>query len=323
MTDSSAEANVAVIDIGTNSVKLVIASASGSQTPTEKKYLQEMTRAGEGLAAGGEIHAAALLRTISAVGRFYRVAQQYDCEHVYAFATHAFRAASDGRAAAARIADETSIDVRIFSGDEEAQFAFLSACTRVVTHTPHMYLIDVGGGSVDFVHGADGKVVTIRTLPLGALHLTERFLTSDPIEPAEFDALRTYVRNAVSLLFEGGDLAGTRERLSPAQTTLVASGGSVTTIKKMCDQAWQYSSVNTSKIRIGEIRKLEARCIALPLAKRKRIPGLDPDRADIIPAGLAVVTAFMEATRKRVITINPGGVRDGVLIHLIRNNLRW
>jgi exopolyphosphatase/guanosine-5'-triphosphate,3'-diphosphate pyrophosphatase len=316
------ETNVAVIDIGTNSVKLLVARG-GVGVPDERKFLQETTRVGEGLKAGGEINAAALLRTINAVERFHHMVQQYDCQSVVAFATHAFRIASNGRDAAARIANETGLEVRVLSGDAEARFAYLSASTRVVPHKPHMYLVDIGGGSVDFVHGADDEILMVRTLPLGALHLTERFLLSDPIAPAEFDALRAHVRNVVSLLFERGDLAGPRADLRPSQVDLVASGGSVTTIKKMCDQSWVHSSVTTPKIRIGEIRQIESRCLGLTLVKRKRLPGLDPDRADIIPAGLAVLLAFMEAAGKRVVTVNPGGVRDGVLIHLIRNNYQW
>ena len=322
MTEPIVETNVAVIDIGTNSVKVVVA-ACGANLPSEIKFAQEITRVGEGLTKTGEINASALLRTINAIGRFSHVVQQYDCEHIFAFATHAFRVAANGKDAAARIAHETSIEVRIVSGEEEAGYAFLSARKRIGQGKPHMYLIDIGGGSVDFVHGAGDEVITVRTLPLGALHLMERFLPSDPIAPEEFGALRAHVRRVVSLLFEGGDLSGPRARLSPAQTALVASGGSVTTIKKMCDQSWVYSSVTTPKIRIGEMRRLEAQCLALPLAKRKRLPGLEPDRADIIPAGLAVVIAFMEAADKRVAMVNPGGVRDGALIHLSQNNYRW
>jgi len=295
----------------------------GLGRPPVKESIQEITRVGEGLTTAGEINAAALLRTINAIERFRHVLQQYQCEHVFAFATHAFRMAANGEEAASGIADQTSIEVRIISGEEEAGYAFLSARTRIGWGKPHMYLIDIGGGSVDFVHGAGNEVITVRTLPLGALHLTERFLPSDPIDTKEFEALRAYVRNAVSLLFEGGDLAGPRARLSPAQTGLVASGGSMTTIKKMIDQSWTHSSVTTPKLRIGEIRRLEKECVALPLAKRKRLPGLEPERADIIPAGLAVVIAFMEATDKRVVTVNPGGVRDGVLIHLTENNFQW
>jgi len=321
---AESETNIAVIDIGTNSVKLLISGAPSPAGPRpDTKFMRETTRVGEAVTTTGEINAAALLRTINAIERFRQIVRQYDCAYVVAFATHAFRAARNGGEAAARIADETSIDVRILSGEDEAHFAYLSARTRVARHKRHMYLIDVGGGSVEFVHGEGDVVVTARTLPLGALHLTERFLPSDPIEVDEFAALRAYVKNSVSLLFEGGDLAGPRARLSPARTDLVASGGSVTTIKKMSDQSWVHSSVTTPKIRIGDVRRLEAQCLALPLDKRKRLPGIEPDRADIIPAGLALVLAFMKAAGKRVLTLNPGGVRDGVLIHFVRNNYRW
>jgi exopolyphosphatase/guanosine-5'-triphosphate,3'-diphosphate pyrophosphatase len=321
MTDQK-EVNVAVVDIGTNSVKIAIASGV-AQPPLEKKYAQEVTRAGEGVTSTGEIKAAALLRTINAIERFNQLAQQFDCEQVFAFATHAFRVASNGTTAAERISNETGVGVRILTGEEEARFAYLSARTRIADSRPHVYLIDIGGGSVDFVHGHRNEIVSIRTLPLGALHLTERFVTTDPIDPGQFGELRGYVRNTVALLFEGTGLAGPRTRLSPGQTSLVASGGSVTTIKKMIDQTWIHSSVKTPKLRVGEIRSLEKKCLDLPLVKRKRLPGLEPERADIVPAGLAVVIAFMEATGKRVLTVNPGGVRDGALIHLIQNNYRW
>ena len=91
----------------------------------------------------------------------------------------------------------------------------------------------------------------------------------------------------------------------------------------MSDRSWVHSSVTTPKIRIGDVRRLEALCLSLPLEKRKRLPGIEPDRADIIPAGLAVAVAIMEAAGKKVVKINPGGVRVGVLIHLARNNFRW
>jgi exopolyphosphatase/guanosine-5'-triphosphate,3'-diphosphate pyrophosphatase len=317
--------NIAVIDIGTNSVKMSVTSvADGNIGSVEKNFMRETTRLGEGLGDEGDINAAAILRTINAIERFLQVAQQYDCRHVCAFATYAFRVANNGAEAAGRIARETGVEVRVLSGEEEAEFAFHSARERIRNHKPHLYLIDVGGGSVEFVHGKGDEVITVRTLPLGALRLTERFLHSDPIAPGEINALRAYVGNSVSLLFEGlGDLAGPRASLSPSSVDLAASGGSVTTIKKMCDSSWIHTSVTTPKIRIGEIRALEKRCLALPLEKRKRLGGIDPERADIIPAGLAVVIAFMESAGKRVLTVNPGGVRDGVLIHLSRNSFQW
>lgn len=324
---SEREPNIAVIDIGTNSVKLLIAKVSrDSGLVVEKKFSRETTRIGEGVTSTGEINAAALLRTVNAIERFRHLFQQYDCEHVFAYSTHAFRKAKNGREAAARIEDETSIEIRVLSGEDEARFAYLSARTRLKALKPHTYLIDVGGGSVEFIHAVKGEIVTVRSLPLGALHLTERFLTSDPISADEIAGLRTYVKSTISLLFEGGDLAGPRAGVAPSQTDLVASGGSITTIKKMSDQSWTYSAsvtVATPKIRIGDVRRLETECLALPLEKRKRLPGLEPDRADIIPAGLAVVIAFMEATGKKVVKLNPRGVRDGVLIHLARNNFRW
>jgi exopolyphosphatase/guanosine-5'-triphosphate,3'-diphosphate pyrophosphatase len=320
MTAKSIESDptLAIIDIGSNSVKLLIAHVKPSTgAMVEKKFQRETTRIGEGVSATGEINAAALLRTVNAVGRFRRLVQQYACEHVSAFATHAFREAHTGRAAAERIADETGIPVRILSGDDEARLAYMGARTLLGPLKPHTYMIDVGGGSTEFVHAARGRVATIESLPLGALLLTERFLKSDPIDTKEFAALRKYVDKTILQVLNED------RRVPASQTELVASGGSITTIKKMSDRSWVHSSVTTPKIRLGDVRRLEKQCLSLPLEKRKRLPGIEPDRADIIPAGLAVALAFMEATGKRVVKINPGGVRVGALIHLVRNNFQW
>ncbi len=308
---------VAVFDIGTNTTKLVIAEVEPSTGAiTENKFLKETTRIGEGLATNGEISASALLRTVNAIERFLQVVHQYDCEHVFAFSTYALRSAANGKEAASRIEAETGIDIRILSGEEEARFAYSSARAHLGPLEPESFLIDVGGGSTEFLHACRDQVLEVRSLPLGALYLTERFLESDPIDKKEYARLRSHVSAVVTPLFEG---------LIPqaGRTGLVASGGSVVTIKKMSNRSQTHTAVTTPKIRIGDIRRLQAQCLALPLEKRKRLPGIEPDRADIIPAGLAVVIAFMEAAHKKVLRINPGGVRDGALIHLVQNNFRW
>ncbi len=320
MTSPPRKPPIALIELGTNSSKLFIAELSDkSSTVTTHKFVRDTTRIGEGLTENGEIPASTLLRTVNAIGRFLNLVQQYNCEHVIGYSTYALRTASNGQKTAKRIEDETGIKIKIISGEEEARFAWISAKNTLRLSSPNTYIIDIGGGSTEFVHARRDGLVDSLSLPLGALHLTEKFLLSDPASPAESAKLRAFVTGQVAAVL--GDKS--RAALHPSQLDLVASGGSITTIKKMSDQSWDFTSVSSPKVRIGSVRRMESQCLGLPLEKRRRLSGLEEDRADIIPAGLAVVLAFMEASGKRVLTINPAGVRLGVLLHLSRNNYQW
>ena len=310
----------ALIELGTNSSKLLIADVLASgEAVMPRKFQKETTRIGEGLEENGEITASAVIRTVNAIGRFLKLIQQYNCKHVIGYSTYAFRAATNGPEAAKRIEDETGLRIEIISGEQEARFAWLSAKASLKLSSPNTYIIDVGGGSTEFVHASRGGVLDSRSLPLGALQLTEKYLVSDPVRPDETARLRAFLSGRIKTVFDDK----TRSGLSPSQVDMEASGGAITTIKKMSDQSWDFSSVTSPKIRIGSVRRLEAQCLGLPLDKRKRLSGLEPDRADIIPAGLAVVLAFMEAAGKKVLTVNPYGVRLGVMLHLARNNYQW
>jgi exopolyphosphatase/guanosine-5'-triphosphate,3'-diphosphate pyrophosphatase len=148
--------------------------------------------------------------------------------------------------------------------------------------------------------------VRARSLPLGALRLTERHLHSDPIAPAERRALERQIDAAVARV-----LAPFR-RVPASQIDLVASGGSVTTALAML--APRARRATTARISRSDIVALANTCFAKTLSQRKRLPGLPADRADIIPAGLAVVNAFLSQSGKRVLSVNDGGLREGVLI---------
>lgn len=316
---------VAIIDVGTNSIKLLVASGSPDNgTLSTETFQRETSRIGAGLDPSGQISNNAQVRTINTLERFLQVIRQYDCDGVFIFSTYALRKAKNASAVVRRIKRETGFQVKMLTGEEEARYAYLSAQAHMEASKPHLYLIDVGGGSTEFVHAAGGKIVTTASLPLGALRLTERYIKTDPVSREDFAALRSNVYSAVSRLFH----TRLSSKPAPGQADIVASGGSATTIKSMLiasptSVGAAVMSGVASKIRIGDIRRIQESCLALPLDKRRRLPGLDPARADIIVAGLAVVTAFVETANKRILKINEGGVREGVALHVIQNNLQW
>lgn len=324
---------VAVIDVGTNSTKLVVARgspATGDFSTTS--YVGETSRIGEGLESSGVIGNTAQLRTITALERFQATIRQHECDAVFAFSTYALRKAGNAAEVVQRIKKETGIGLRVLSGEEEARYAYLSARHSMATVKAHSFLIDVGGGSTEFVHASGDRVVSATSLPLGALRLTERYVRSDPVSQGDLRALRDRVSSVVSEL----RLSGRDAVAPPNRSDLVASGGSAAAAKSMLaagvlgDGATAVRTAIAASagapavsVRIGDLRRLQESCISLPLSERRRLAGLNPAWADIIVAGLVVVLAFMDTAKKRVLRINEGGVREGVALHVIQNNLEW
>jgi exopolyphosphatase / guanosine-5'-triphosphate,3'-diphosphate pyrophosphatase len=309
---ASGEPVYAVIDIGTNSTKLLVARSDGVHI--EPVYFdRRTTRIGERLARDGFVSGVALSRTANAVRDLARAASRRGASHIVAVGTYAFRAARNGDHAARRIARVAGIDVRILGGREEAEMSFASARARLERPRAATVLIDVGGGSTEFVIARGARVLTARSLPLGALRLTERHIHSDPIDPDEFRRLEREVE------------IGVRRVTQPVARVargadLIASGGSATTAFDMVHGTTPgRSGIHaTARLRLGDLRRLQSECLSKTLADRKRMPGLPPDRADIVPAGIAVVLAFMTAMRKRVLTVSGGGVREGVILRMAR-----
>ncbi len=298
---------VAVIDIGTNSTKLLVGRARARRVETVY-FARETTRLGTGLDKTGQISDAATTRTIRVVRRFAAIARRLHASEITAVGTNAFRDAANGRAVAARIARATGVPVRVLSGREEAIFSFYSARSRLARPRAYLVTIDVGGGSTELVVAERDRVRLARSLPLGALRLTERHLHADPIAPEEYGALTREV-DAV-MVRVGARLAV----LPPRAVDLVACGGSATTALDMVRGRQRTSRRSMQALTRAQVRRLEQTCLRASIDQRRRMPGLPPDRADIIPAGIAVLVAFMVRARKRSVWISDGGIREGVIL---------
>jgi exopolyphosphatase/guanosine-5'-triphosphate,3'-diphosphate pyrophosphatase len=298
---------VAVIDIGTNSTKLLVGRAHAGSIQTVH-FARETTRLGAGLDKTGRISDAATVRTIRVVCRFAAIARRLHASEVTAVGTQALRAAANGRQVAARIARAAGVPVRVLEGREEAIFSFYSARSRLARPRPYLVVIDVGGGSTELVVAERDRVRLARSLPLGALRLTERHLHSDPIAPHEYGALAREIDAVIARV------AARFDGLAPRAVDLVACGGSATTALDMVRGGRPRSHRRMQALTRAQVRRLEQTCRRASLAQRRRLPGLPPDRADIIPAGIAVLIAFMTRARKRSVWISDGGIREGVIL---------
>jgi len=304
---------IAIIEIGTNSTKLIVARVAAGTGYRIVRFSKRTTRIGRGLETAARLSTAGLERTIEAIRTFNRGLPR--SIHRFAFSTYAMRRASTTHDVV-RLEKALCCPLKILTGKQEARFAYQSARHSLRLDRHATVLVDIGGGSTEIVLAEGGRVRATRSLPVGALHLTERFLTSDPIAADQLAGMVVHVRATIDKAL----CVMSIDRRRPGEFDLAASGGTVTTLANIIAPRGHGDGASVRSI---EVSRCLDRLVRIPLRMRKRIVGLAADRADIMPAGLVIVRELLRATGKRVLRVNPGGVREGVLLHIIENGLRW
>jgi len=292
---------IGAIDVGSNSVKLLVASVEGRKTRL-LRHRSAVTRLGRGMDRTGRLSPAAQKHTIGVLKEFRRVCDELGADRVVAVATEAVRTARNGRRFAARCRKEAGVPLRIISGREEARLAFLGATFG--RRERRLAAVDIGGGSTELMVGSPGRLERSVSLPLGAVRLTEAILKSDPPSPAERSALFEEVRTRLAA----------RLRF-PAPATFLGVGGTCVNVARM---ARPDGDPEGRRLPLGELEGLFDRLAGVPLKERKRIPGLDPERADIIVAGAAILIEAMRTLGIGSFTATVHGLRRGLVLEAAR-----
>jgi exopolyphosphatase/guanosine-5'-triphosphate,3'-diphosphate pyrophosphatase len=278
---------VAVVDIGSNSTRLLVAEVDGGSVE-ELDRRSVVTRLGQGVDASGRLVEEARARVFEALDGFAPALE--GCDRRFAVMTSAVRDASNGADFAGAVRDRYGLEARTLSGDEEAGLTFLGATAARDRDDPaELLVIDIGGGSTELVAGAHGEVGFHVSTQAGVVRHSERHLHTDPPREDEMRALAADVRE----IFEGSVPPEVRERVGAA----VAVAGTATQVaaidlgREPYDAARVEGHVVTAE-RLAEIR---GRLAALPLQERRKVPGLHPDRAPTIVAGTIVLGEVLEA----------------------------
>jgi exopolyphosphatase/guanosine-5'-triphosphate,3'-diphosphate pyrophosphatase len=302
----------AAIDLGTNTVRVLVAETDPATGLVPRWADQVVTRLGEGLAARGTLDPAAAERTLAAVRGYRDRARVLGAAEILLVATAAVRQARDGPAFLDRLRAEPGLRPRVVSGEDEARLTLLGASWALGT-LPGVYaLIDVGGGSTEILVAEGAQILMTVSLALGVVPLVERFLAHDPAEPGELTACRSYVDGRLA------DEAWGRIRpYRPA--TLVATAGTPTTLA-MLDLgllAYDPARIQGHRLTAAAIDRLTGRLAALPLAERARTPGLEPGRADVIVPGAVVLAAAVAGLGVPDAIVSDAGLREGILLDAI------
>ncbi len=296
----------ATIDVGTNTVLLLVAERRGAAlVPVLERA--EITRLGRGVDATGRLDPAAIRETVAVLREYARSARELGAPVVACVATSAARDASNGAEFFEAARDAAELVPEVIPGDEEARLVWASAWRDFGRPGEPLAVLDVGGGSTELSFG-DGSAPRGRaSLQVGAVRLTERHVRGDPPSAAELDALRAAAREAVRpfAAMEGRAEGG----------RLVGVAGTVTTLAAVAQAlpAYDAERVHGSWLSLAEIERLVATLAALTVRERAALPGMEPKRADVILAGAVIVAEATRATGHSRLTVSDRGVRWGLL----------
>ncbi|HEU4658131.1 MAG TPA: Ppx/GppA phosphatase family protein [Capillimicrobium sp.] len=285
----SAPARVGVVDVGTNSTRLLVADVAldGERIDAVERR-SVVTRLGQGVDATGRLAGAAMDR-VRAVLRDYRaILDATGVTRARAVLTSAVRDASNGPAFVAEVRDRYGLDARELSGDEEARLTYLGATTRHPRQEPTL-VIDIGGGSTELVVGAGERLRFHVSTQAGVVRQTERHVRSDPPTAAELSALTGDVRAVLA-----DAVPDDATDLPHAAIAVAGTATSLAAIELGLDP-YDPDRVEGHVLERAACEALRDRLAALPLAERRRIPGLHPDRAPVIVAGAVLL---VEALRR-------------------------
>jgi exopolyphosphatase/guanosine-5'-triphosphate,3'-diphosphate pyrophosphatase len=279
---------VAVVDIGTNSTRLLVADVeAGASALTELDRRSIVTRLGEGVDATGALGDVPQARVFAALEEYAAAIAEHGATAQTAVMTSAVRDASNGAVFAAAVRDRYGLEGRTLSGDEEARLTFLGAtAARRDAAGRRLLVIDIGGGSTELVIGERGQVAFHVSTQVGVVRHSERHLRSDPPAPDELAALAADAGPALASAVPAAE----REQVTAA----VAVAGTATQCASI-DLGGRTSEVEGHRLTVAKLEAMLERLASLPLAERREVPGLDPDRAPTIVAGVVVLTRALAA----------------------------
>lgn len=304
---------LAAIDIGTNSIRSIVVEVNNKGIYRVLDDEKVSVRLGDGLSHSGLITSSAQAKAREALTRLKKIIDGYGVLAIEAVATSAVRKASNGSAFIHSIKEEVGLEVEVITGEAEAELAALSAFNSFELGNTRLLLADIGGGSLELVTTIGQHTEHIVSLDLGAVYLTELFLKSDPVTTIEEQNLRKHIRKRFKSTFKTD---------RPVIQGIIGSGGTVTSLAAMTMALRKdsYESVHGYEVLRSDLIHLLAMLMRKTTRERREIQGLNPERADIITAGITVIDELMELFKVNSVRINERGIREGLILRAIKKH---
>ncbi len=301
---------LAAIDVGSNSVHMVVADVTRGGHLVVVDRVKELVRLGRRVFLTGRLTAESMDLAARALKHFQQVAQVRRVKRLRVVATSAVREASNRSVFLKRIRRETGLAVEVIDGQEEARLIFNAARYALgLDGGPHL-LLDVGGGSVELVLVREGRPLWLRSFPLGAARLTERFLTSDPPREAQVSALTAHLKR------ELGEVLDSARRLGVTRT--IGTSGTVNSLIAMvrAEHGEVLGRLHCASVAAAEIGRLKNRVLECNASERAELPAADAKRVDLMPAAAVLVDFVLSRTNSPELVACSWALREGVLLEL-------
>lgn len=298
---------LAAIDVGTNSIRLVVAEALRDRDYRILTEEKDTARLGKDLATTGRLNAAAVERSLEALRRMQQIAAGYQVRELRVIGTCALREAADGPDFCQRVKQEMGLTIDVIAAEQEAHLAFSSVARAFNLDGKNVAVADIGGGSTEIILASGRVIEDVYTTPLGAVRMTDMYCGQDngELENMVVGIDRELRRHVKRLMFW--------------PHLLIGSGGTFTTLAEMIMAAKGQTALPLRGYEVthAEVGHLLDKLRKLPPKARRGLPGLSPDRADIILAGVAIVDGLMRRFKVNRLQVHDRGVRDGLLLSML------
>jgi exopolyphosphatase/guanosine-5'-triphosphate,3'-diphosphate pyrophosphatase len=305
---------LAAIDIGSNSIKLVVVEAAAADSFAVLAREKDVVRLGHDTLREGHLAPAAIQRAAATVKRFRAVAEARGAEQVLAIATASVREADNAAEFISEVESQTGIRVEVLSGVEEARLIGLAAAHGCAMRGASLVNIDIGGGSTEISLVHNGSPSNLFSVKLGAVGLTERFLASDPVKPKELRALREEIRSAMER--PARELRGAVWQQATGTSGTIISIGEAMQFRRLRATAARGQGVQPAgnEISLEGLERFNSEMAALNLAQRRAVPGISAQRAEIVVAGGQILEGAMRALGVAALRTCDWALREGVII---------
>ena len=305
------EDRLAVIDVGSNSVRLLVVEvlADGSYRTLDDE--KESTRLGQGLVSTGMLGSSPMVRTAQCIARMRGISQGYGVSRLRVIGTSAVRDATNQREFLALVRETAAVTLEVMSEEDEARNAFRSAAAGVDLSDVHAAVVDIGGGSTEIVLATKGVIEMVCSIPIGAVRVSEMFAGSGG--EASVKRMRRYVARC---------LERAMPRLPLVPSLVVGTGGTFTALAALSGAKVSASGKPSERsvgadLRRSEVRHLLDRLGSMTLRERMRLPRMSPERSDIIVGGAAIAEGVLRHLEVNRLRVYDKGVRDGLMLSMI------
>jgi len=300
--------NIASIDIGSNTARLLILESKGDQKFNLLVSKRNITRLGEGIDAQGKLTEHRMQTTLKVLSRFRQICLENGDPPLFAVATSAVREASNGQEFVRLAKKETGIDIKIITWEEEARLTLEGVYWKIPHENRRVITFDIGGGSTEFILSEGENIKGFCSTSLGVVRLTEKFITQHPVDEKEYHSLQNHLQY---------ELQTVKKKLSAfLPELLIGTAGTVTTLAALKENIYPY---DPEKIHGSVFSRPEAESIlddlkGKSLSQRLLLKPIEPGREDLIIAGTAIVLETMRAFGCEILTVSEYSLREGLIL---------